>query len=38
MSNTNTEVITTAYEKLQGALTQANTVLHNLESVIKKAS
>ena len=37
MSNTNTEVLTTAYEKLQGALTQSNTVLPKLEEAVKNA-
>ena len=37
MSNTNTEVLTTAYEKLQGAITQANTVLSNLQEAIENA-
>lgn len=37
MSNTNTEVLTTAYEKLQGAITQANTVLPELEEAVKNA-
>ena len=36
MSNTNTEVLTTAYEKLQGALTQSNTVLPKLEEALEK--
>ncbi len=38
MSNTNTEVLTTAYEKLQGALTQANTVLPPLQEAIEKGN
>lgn len=38
MSNTNTEVLTTAYEKLQGALTQANTVLPELEEAVEKGN
>ena len=38
MSNTNTEVLATAYEKLQGALTQANTVLPDLEEAIEKGN
>ena len=38
MSNTNTEVLTTAYENLQGALTQANTVLPPLQEAIKKGN
>ena len=37
MSNTNTEVLTTAYEKLQGAITQSNTVLPKLEEAVKNA-
>ena len=38
MSNTNTEVLTTAYEKLQGALTQSNTVLPKLEEAVEKGN
>ena len=38
MSNTNTEVLTTAYEKLQKALTQSNTVLPKLEEAIEKGN
>ena len=38
MSNTNTEVLTTAYEKLQGAITQSNTVLPKLEEAIEKGN
>lgn len=38
MSNTNTEVLTTAYEKLQGAITQANTVLPELEEAVEKGN
>lgn len=38
MSNRNTEVLTTAYEKLQKAIAQSDTVLPNLESVIKKGN
>lgn len=38
MSNTNTEVLTTAYEKLQEALTQSNTVLPKLEEAIEKGN
>lgn len=38
MSNTNTEVLTTAYEKLQGALTQSNTVLPKLQEAIEKGN
>ena len=38
MSNTNTEVLTTAYEKLQGAITQANTVLPELQEVVEKGN
>ena len=37
MSNTNTEVLTTAYENLQKAITQANTVLSNLDESIENA-
>lgn len=37
MSNTNTEVLSTAYEKLQGAITQSNTVLPKLEEAVKNA-
>ena len=35
MSNTNTEIVTTAYEKLQKALIQADTVLPGLEEAIE---
>ena len=38
MSNTNTEVLTTAYEKLQKALIQADTVLPGLEEAVKKGN
>lgn len=38
MSNTNTEVLTTAYEKLQGAITQSNTVLPKLEEAVEKGN
>ena len=38
MSNTNTEVLTTAYEKLQEALTQANTVLPPLQEAVEKGN
>ena len=38
MSNTNTEVLSTAYEKLQGALTQSNTVLPKLEEAVEKGN
>ena len=38
MSNTNTEVLTTAYEKLQGAITQSNTVLPKLQEAIEKGN
>ena len=38
MSNTNTEIVTTAYEKLQGALTQANTVLPPLQEAVEKGN
>ena len=38
MSNTNTEVLTTAYEKLQKALTQSNTVLPKLEEAVEKGN
>ena len=38
MSNTNTEVLTTAYEKLQGALTQSNTVLPELQEAVEKGN
>ena len=38
MSNTNTEVLTTAYEKLQGAITQANTVLPELEEAVEEGN
>ena len=38
MSNTNTEVLTTAYEKLQEALTQSNTVLPKLQEAIEKGN
>lgn len=38
MSNTNTEVLTTAYENLQKAITQANTVLPKLEEAIETAT
>lgn len=38
MSNTNTEILTTAYEKLQGALTQSNTVLPKLEEAVEKGN
>lgn len=38
MSNTNTEVLTTAYENLQKAITQANKVLPNLESAIESGN
>lgn len=38
MSNTNTEVLTTAYEKLQGAITQSYTVLSNLQENIEKGN
>lgn len=37
MSNTNTEVLSTAYEKLQGAITQYNMVLSNLDEAIENA-
>lgn len=37
MSNTNTEVLTTAYEKLQGAIPQSDTVLSNLQEAIENA-
>ena len=38
MSNTNTEVLTTAYENLQKAITQANTVLPPLQEAIEKGN
>ena len=38
MSNTNTEVLTTAYENLQKAITQANKVLPPLQEAIKKGN
>ena len=38
MSNTNTEIVTTAYEKLQKALTQSNTVLPKLEEAVEKGN
>lgn len=38
MSNTNTEVLTTAYEKLQKAITQSNTVLPKLQEAIEKGN
>ena len=38
MSNTNTEVLATAYEKLQGAITQSNTVLPKLEEAVEKGN
>lgn len=38
MSNTNTEVLTTAYENLQKAITQANKVLPNLEEAVEKGN
>ena len=38
MSNTNTEVLTTAYEKLQGAITQSDTVLSNLQEAIESGN
>lgn len=38
MSNTNTEVLSTAYEKLQGAITQSNTVLPKLEEAVEKGN
>ena len=38
MSNTNTEVLTTAYENLQEAITQVNTVLPPLQEAIEKGN